>query len=313
MKRYTGLLVCIILLSVLLGSCRGEDDEITIAEQYGLAYAPVQIARLNGLVEDRIPGMTVSWKQMGNTASIREAMIAGSVDLGFGAIPPFLIGADNGMDWRIATGISRVPVSLVTLEEDISSLADLTGEHTIALPQPGSVQHILLSMASQELFGDADRFSDQLITISHPDGYHALSSGSITSHFTSPPYLYKELELPSAHEILSGEEAFGGPFTFIIGFASKAFAVERESSYAAVVSALEEACEFITEQPREAARQLAPVYGIDEQLLYEYLTYEGVSYDTGVEGLDRFAEFMYDAGYLDEPLTDPAGLFWSHP
>ncbi|MFP4564403.1 MAG: ABC transporter substrate-binding protein, partial [Spirochaetia bacterium] len=180
----------LLLLLALFTSCGGGDRTLTIADQYGIAYLPVQIVKQEKLLEKRLPDTRIRWEKMGNAAAIREAMIAEKLDVGFMGIPPFLIGYDRGMDWRIFTGLSESPLGLVTLREDIQSLDDIGPEDRIALPQPGSIQHILLSMAAERRFGDPGRFDSRLVTLSHPDGMQALLAGrEITAHFTSPPFL----------------------------------------------------------------------------------------------------------------------------
>ena len=92
MKRVEALLAAAILsASILFISCSGEKT-VTIAEQYGLAYAPLQIMRSREFYEKLEPGIEIKWVKLGNTAAIREAVLAGEVDLGFMGLPHFLIG-----------------------------------------------------------------------------------------------------------------------------------------------------------------------------------------------------------------------------
>ncbi len=177
------LFIAITVFSFTLPGCSATKENpdatshITIAEQYGLAYAPLQVAKKLQLLEKNLPGLEVTWRQLGNTAAIREAMLAGEVDAGFMAIPPFLIGWDKGMEWKIACGLSTSPVGLVTNKEGIRSLRDFTAADRIAVPQPGSVQHILLAMACDNLFGDPQKLDHILVTMAHPDGMNALCHG----------------------------------------------------------------------------------------------------------------------------------------
>ncbi len=304
-------LICIVLFSFSLFSCRKEvEGSITIAEQYGLAYAPVQIMRVLRLIEKRIPEAQVNWEQVSNTAAIREAMIAGHVDIGFGAIPPFLIGYEHGMEWRIATGVSQAPIGLITTDNTIMSIEDITSGDTIALPQPGSIQHMLLSMEAQKVFGASDALDNRILTMSHPDGYQSLVSGSITAHFTSPPYIFNELRLEDARLLLSGEEAFGAPFTFIVGYATDEFHDNESELYEAFTRALQEAIDLITNDPTEAARLLADVYELAPEVIESYLTAEGMIFSPEILGMEHFASFMYEQGYLEDIPVSRDLLVW---
>lgn len=303
MKKW---LFIIPMILVLISGCSPtqevkKDYKISIAEQYGLAYAPLQVMKELKLLEKELPGVQIEWKQLGNTAAIREAMIAKDVDTGFMAIPPFLIGWDKGMEWKIFSGLSISPVGLVTNNENIKSIKDLTKKDRIALPQPGSIQHILLSMACEKEFGDAKKFDNQLVTLAHPDGMNALlAKKDITAHFTTPPYLSKELETPGIHQILDGKEAIGKEFTFVVGVSTNEFHDKNPKTHRAFVKALNKAIDFVNENPEKTASMLAKTYGMSEEELLKYLTWEGTGYNHTVKGLDEFSKFMKKNGYISK-------------
>ncbi len=273
---------------------------LSIAEQYGLAYAPLQVMRGKAYLEEELPGYRIDWQRLGNTAAIREAMLAGRLDVGFMGIPPFLIGYDRGMEWKIFTGLSEAPLGMVTWKKEIRSLGDFRPEDRIALPQPGSIQHILLTMACEREMGSASALDDILVTMNHPDGMQALfSRRDISAHFTSPPYLMEELSAPGMYQVLSGTEAMGGEFTFIVGVALDRLLQNDPEAAAALRRALERAEAFLRDEPEEAVALLAGEYNIDEQRLRKYLDWPGLSYGRSVKGLDAFIRFMGANGYLN--------------
>ena len=298
----------------LLSGCSIEESQssIRIAEQYGIAYAPVQIMRDQKFLEKNAPDVKITWEQMGNTAAIREAMISDHLDIGFMAIPPFLIGWDNGMDWKIATGLSSVPTGLVGKNE-IQSLKDIGSDDRIALPQPGSVQHILLSMACKKEFNDPQKMDNLLVTLSHPDGMNALLSGNeIAAHFTSTPYLELELENEKVHKILDGKEAFGGDFSFIVGVTTKKFHDEEPMLYENFNQSLKEAIDFLQTYPEESAQILTNYYNLPKEEILRYLTSEEVEYSTMVKGTRRFSDFMKETDYLDKSYGESQEIIWEN-
>lgn len=310
------ILLMIFVMLFMLNGCTfnkatSKNNEIKIAEQYGLAYAPIQIMKDKGIMEKNLPGIQITWKQMGNTAAIREGMISNQVDVGFMAIPPFMIGWDKGMEWKIASGLSSMPIGLVTYKDDIKSIEDFTADDRIALPQPGSIQHILLSMASERAFNDAGKLDNLLVTMAHPDGMNALlSKKDITAHFTSPPYIFKELENEGFHQILSGEEAMGSDFTFIVGVATKEFHDKNQKTYKAFVKSLHEAIDFINNHPREAADILAKEYNLPKKEVLNYITADGTVYSSKVKGLKDFADFMKENNYLEKSFENTSEILW---
>ena len=303
MKKIITLTICTILL--FTGCSQSNTPrKISIAEQFGLAYAPVQIMKERGFLEDRLPeGVEVNWVQLINTAAIREAMISDNVDIGFMAIPPFLIGLDNGMEWKIATGLSASPLGLITNNPEIKSINDISPTDRIALPQPGSIQHILLSMAAEKEFGNAQKFDNQLVTLSHPDGMSALlSKGDVSLHFTSPPYYNKELANPEMSLVLSGKEAFGSDFSFIVGACLEDFYNDDKDLYNAFILALNDSIEFINFNTDEAAEILATQYNISVEETLEYV--KSLNYTTTVMGTSSFSDFMFENNYIEKTYTD---------
>ncbi len=290
--------LCALVLQGLSASGEREQPRLRIAEQYGIAYAPVTVLRQEQTLEEALPGYDIGWIRLANAAAIREAMLAGRVDIGFMGVPPYLIGRDRGMAWHAFTGLAETPLGLVTVEPGVASLKDLVGPYRIALPQPGSIQHILLAMAAERDLGDATVFDGRLVTMAHPDAMQALTTGSeVRSHFASQPYLSRELDLPGARLLLSGSDAFGGRFSFIIGVVSEDF-LERHGGAVAVLTArIEEAIERIAGN-RDVRVRLAQAYALEIDEFEELLAMPGMRYDTTIRGVDRFREFMVRAGYL---------------
>jgi len=281
-------------------AARGSTEEPTlrIAEQYGIAYAPVTAMRTERILAEALPGHDVEWIQLSNAAAIREAMLAGRLDIGFMGIPPFLLGEARGMEWRIFTGLAQTPLGLVTTDPEIVALADLVGKTRIALPQPGSIQHILLAMAAERDLGDASLFDTQLVSMAHPDALQAIvAGGEIRAHFTSEPFLSRELQLPGARLVLSGRDAFGGPFSFIVGVVSSGLATGDPDTVAAVADAIVQAMARIERDAAVRAR-VAAAYGLDAQEFDRMLAQPGLTYERNVRGVEEFRAFMVRTGYI---------------
>ena len=314
MKKYVIITLILIFSVIWLSGCsfieQSEEKTISIAEQYGLAYAPVTIMKELNFLEEAGQDIKIEWKKLSNTAAIRESMLAGEVDVGFMAIPPFLIGSDKGMDWKMISGLSESPLALMTNKEHIKSLEDLRSSDKIVLPQPGSIQHILLSMAAEREFGDAARFDDQLVSMNHPDGMNALLSGrEISAHFTSPPYIFMESQETGIKSILTGEEAMGGEFTFIVGTAVEEFYSDPELS-SLFIEALNRSIAYINNNPQQSAQILAKYYDLSEDRVLEYISWEGMKYTSDIKGVDKFLSFMNNNGYISMEEYNLNQLIW---
>jgi NitT/TauT family transport system substrate-binding protein len=286
---------------------------LRIAEQHGLAYAPLAVLQITQGLESAVDG-PVEWVRMNNAAGIREAMLAGRLDVGFMGVPPYLIGKDRGMEWQVFVGLSEAPLGLVSLHPDVVTLSDLVRRADagrVALPQPGSIQHILLAMALERAGFAPDALDSRLISMAHPDGMAALlARGDVVAHFTSPPFLGRELQEPGARLLVDGTEAFGEPFTFIVGVTTAMgerspvpVTVVRDAVADAVtrVSRLQAQLADDAPLPSQAVallEDLAEFYGLDPDDLSAQLVGSGIRYSTEVRGVERFHRTMTRQGYL---------------
>lgn len=317
MGRIVGVVLCLILFVCSLNAAgvatapASPAQEIRIAGQFGLVYAPLMIAERQEIFKRY--GLKPIWKEYGSGAAVREALVSGEVDVGFMGLPPFLIGWDKGCPWKAAIGFVVVPVGLVTNDPAIKSLKDFKPTDRIAVPSPGSVQHILLAMGAERQLGSATAFEQNLVAMPHPDGAAALiSRRGIVAHFTTPPYLFEELSQPGFHLVVDDIEAFGRPFSFNVGVASKKFHDGNPVAYACFVNAISEAVAWINANKREAARILAPEFGLSPEKTYTYMTWPGMDYTTAPYGLMGFAEFMRKAGYIKRVPQDLGEIAWEN-
>lgn len=301
-------IILVALTTVSLGA------EIKIAMQFGLGYAPVMLLSKLNLIEKYAPGTKVTWLQLGSGAAINEALIAGKADIGSMGVGPYLIGIDKGAPWKMAAALVIQPLGLQVNDPNIKSLEDIKPTDRIALPAPGSIQHIILAMAAEKELGNANALDNNLIAMAHPDGAIALMAGGtgVTGHFTSPPYIYEELQDPNIHQIVEGFDAFGGQFTFLVSVATAKFHDNNPILYAAFVQAISEAISYINSYPEKAAELLAPDFGLTTEQTLKYLTWPGTNYTITPYGIMGFAEFMKKAGYLDRVPSSFDEIAWEN-
>ncbi|MGM0378805.1 MAG: ABC transporter substrate-binding protein [Bacillota bacterium] len=304
MIKKSFILIITVLIFLSLVSCSYKDTsankELVIADQFGLAYAPVQIMKEKKFLEKRLKDYNIKWVKLGNASAIREAIVSEKLDVGFTGIPPFIIGYENDTPWKIITGLSQSPLGLVSSDKSIKTLKDIEKTFKIALPQPGSIQHILLSMAAKDKLNDSKHFDKQLVSMSHPNGMSALNSNSeIKLHFTSPPYLQKELEIDRNFLVISGKEAFGNEFTFIVGLGSKKL-YENKDEYKAVKMAIFESIDFINKKPKETLNILSKYYEYDKDTLKSLIYDKDMKFSKEIKGLDKFIDFMYENDMINK-------------
>jgi NitT/TauT family transport system substrate-binding protein len=262
-------------------------------------------------LQEELKDYEIVWVKLGNATAIREAMIADKLDIGFMGIPPFIIGFDKGTDWKIFTGLSSAPLGLVSNSERIKSLKDIGENDRIILPQPGSLQHILLKMAADKTFNDSSIYDEQLLTMNHSDGMNVLlSDENVNLHFTAPPYLFEELKNDKTHLVIDSEEAFGGEFTFIVGACDESFFNEKKE-YDAFLKALNKSIDFVNNNHNETIDILRESYDYDKEILRNYIYESGITYNNSIKGLDRFVNFMNKEKMIDKEYLEN-DLIWGN-
>ncbi len=103
-------------------------------------------------------------------------------------------GVTAGIPYKMYGTIAAQPHELLTNDDSIHSLKDITDDKKISVVNIGSIQHILLAMLAKEELGDAHALDNNLVAMSHPDGMTALMSGSVACQLTTAPYIFKAKE-----------------------------------------------------------------------------------------------------------------------
>ncbi len=246
------------------GSAVAETDTVRIAEQFGIGYLPLQVMRQHELIEKHaqkqgLDGLTVEWLQFSGGAAMNDALLSGNLDFASGGVGPLLTIWDRtkgNLNVKGVAALNTMPLYLNTNNPDGRTLADFTEADRIALPSVKvSIQARTLQMAAEEELGDHEALDDLTVSMPHPDGLAALTSGGteITGHFTSPPFQYQELENPNIHRVLSSYDVLGGPATFNAVWTPERFREDNPKAYQAFVDALDEAMRMINENKEEAA------------------------------------------------------------
>jgi NitT/TauT family transport system substrate-binding protein len=300
--RATIVALGVLVAAALAGGAHAQEaKQLRIVKQPGLGYLQFVVMRELKLLERRLPGVDIEWRQLTSGPVIRDAMVAGQMDIGSGGLGPFIQAIDKGLDWKTLGALNEMPLFLNCARDDIKSLRDLKPGDRIAMPAIGSIQHVVLQMEAEKELGDPKRLNQQVVAMSHPDGTAAiLSRREITCHLSSPPFQYEQLRDKAIHKVFDSYHAAGGPHTFNLVWASDKWVKANPKLVQAFVDALKEATEFINARPAEAARLYATSEksksGPDEIL--SIMKQDGIKYTITPAGLTKFAGFMQKIGMI---------------
>ena len=296
------LALAILIVAAMTVDVRAQEAKhLRIVKQPGLGYLQLIVMRETKMLEKRLPGVDVEWRQLTSGPVIRDAMIAGQMDIGSGGVGPFIQAIDRGIDWKTLGALNEMPLFLNCARDDIKGLKDLKPTDRIAMPAIGSMQHVVLQMEAEKELGDPKKLNQQIVAMSHPDGTAAiLSKREITCHLSSPPFQYEQLRDRGIHKVFDSYQAAGGPHTFNLVWASEKWVKANPNLSRAFVDALKEATEFIAARPAEAAR----LYATSEKSkstpdeIVSIMKQEGITYTLTPAGLVKFAGFMQKIGMI---------------
>ncbi len=304
---------------------REEVSEISIAQQYGVAYLPLMIMRQYSLVEKHasaagLGNLRVRWNRYPSGKVMNDALKAGLLDFASGGIVPMLTMWDNTRERTRIKGVaalSSMPLYLNSRNPNVKSLRDFTDKDRIALPRvKESIQAVILQMAAAQVFGDQNYGQLDTLTVSmaHPNARTALLSGKseITAHLTSPPYQYQELQNPNIHQVFSSDDVLGGPATFTAMWARGQFREANPKTFRAVYEAVKEAIGILEQDKRYAAE----VYiqqansGLSLDFVHAVITQPDTRFGVVPLNIMKYAKFMRKTGTIKKAPSDWKEVFF---
>jgi NitT/TauT family transport system substrate-binding protein len=303
------VLLWLALIFSLVGCGRTEDittssgpsGKLRISRQYSLSFAPVYVMEKMGTLSKYLPGMEIEYPIFGSPNVAIDAFAANQLEIATMGAPNSIIAWDKGVEVKIIANVCATPPHYLQVRNpDIKSIADFTPQDKIGTVGLGSIDHILLSMASEKILGDVHALDNNLVTMARPDATMAmLNNSAIMAHITPNPYLGKETKagFPS---ILTNVEAFGGDYSSVVAIASKKFHDENPLALAGFLAALGEVQCLINQRDPEVMKIIAETEEISETELLEYLNGEGTNYTTTVYGIEGLSDFMFQQGYISK-------------
>lgn len=289
------------------------EGKIRVAEQFGIVYLMLNVARDQKLIEKhgKAAGVDidVEWLRLSGGSAINDALLSNSVDIGGAGVGPLLTIWDRTFKRQNVKGVASLgnfPYYLVTNSPTVKTIADFTEKDRIAVPAVGvSVQSRVLQLASSKIWGfeNYNKLDAISVALPHPDAAAAIISGGteITGHFGNPPFQEQELaQSKNTRIVLNSYDVLGGPSSATVLFATEKFRAENPKTYAAFLSALSEAAAFITANPEEAADTYLRVTGakLDRDFLIGVIKNPEVQFKLEPENTLVLAEFMHKVGAI---------------
>jgi NitT/TauT family transport system substrate-binding protein len=249
---------------------------------------------------------------------MNDALLSGSLDIASGGVAPPIVLWDKtreGLDVRMIAAMVSAPLYLNTTNPAIKSLRDFTARDKIALPAVKvSNQATILAMAAAAQLGKdkAESLNALTVSMSHPDGMTALLNGSVTAHFTAPPFQDWELKDPRVHRVLNSFDVMGGPLTFTVLWTTSKFRNENPILYRAFVAALKQATDMINADKRAAAQLYVESTKSKEPVdeVYALISDPAVEFTMTPRQIFKYATFMHENGQIRHAPSSWKDMFF---
>ena len=248
----------------------------------------------------------MSWVQFASGGAGVDALLSGNVDfVTSGASNLLLLWDKTKGEVQGIASAGAVPMTLVTRNPNVKTLADFSGADRIAVPTVKiSMQAVTLQIAVERQFGAGAREKYDALTVQlgHPDAAAALSNekSEVNAHFSVPPYLEQEMALPGVHAVLKSNDVYGGTVSNGVVFGTRAFVKANPKLTGAFLAAMRDAQEIIIRDPaRAAALYIAATREkVSAEALVRQMTAPGVTYTVGPQFTMAIADHLNRIGVI---------------
>jgi len=304
------------------------EGTIRIAEQFGVVYLLLNVARDQKLIEQEGKkagvDIKVDWLKLSGGAAINDALLSNSIDIAAAGVGPLMTIWDRTHGKQNVKGVAslgNVPYYLVSNNPNVKTIADFTEKDRIAVPAVSvSVQSRVLQFAAAKRWGDKDydRLDKLTQAVPHPDAAAAIIAGGteITGHFGNPPFQEQELAgNPKAHIVLNSYDVLGGPSSATVLYATEKFHDNNPKTYRAFIAALADAARFVAANPEAAADTYIRVNNarIDRKLLIGIIKNPDTQFKITPQNTLGLAQFMYRVGAIKNEPKSWQDYFFADP
>ena len=313
------------LLFASASAPRAEVSEITVAQQFGVAFLPLMLMERDGLIEKhaKAAGIEVktNWQKVAGPSVINDGLLSGNVHFGALGAPSLVTlwsKTKGNVGVKGMAAMTSYPLYFVTRNPDLKSLKDLSDKDKVAIPSVKiSTQAIMLQMAAADLFGQGNyqKFDEYTVSLSHPDALLALmnNTGGVNAHFSTSPFYEQEMKIPGARVLTTSYDILGGRASALVIVATTKFHDANPKLYKAFLAAETEAIETINKDKREAAQAYLDIAQDKKSTLdeiFNVINDKDYAYTLLPEKVFKTAVFMGKVGSVKDPPTHWQDLFF---
>jgi NitT/TauT family transport system substrate-binding protein len=314
-----------LLLFASASAPRAEISEITIAQQFGVAFLPLMLMERDSLIEKhaKAAGVEVktNWQKVAGPSVINDGLLSGNVHFGAVGAPSLVTlwsRTKSNVGVKGVAAMTSYPLYFVTRNPDLKSLKELSSKDKIAIPSVKiSTQAIMLQMAAADLFGQPNyqKFDEFTVSLSHPDAMVALmnNTSGVNAHFGTSPFYEQEMKFPGARLLTTSYDILGGRASALVVVTTSKFHEANPKIYKAFLAAEKEAIDAINKDKRKAAQAYLDIANdrkntVDD--IFAVINDKDYAFTLSPEKVFKTAVFMGKVGTVKDPPAKWQDLFF---
>jgi len=247
--------------SLLPGLARAA-EEVTVRIGYQKSSTLITLLKANGTLEKRLEplGAKVTWHEFASGLPLLEALNVGSVDFSADVadtVPVFALAAGAKLAYVAQEAPSPTAQSIVVrADSPLRSVAELKGKR-VAVAKAAGAHYLLIALLEKHGLSFKDI---EPAYLTPADGRAAFERGSVDAWVIWDPFLAAVQRQSQARVLADGKGVADYQRYYL---ASLDFYKKRANLVAVFYDELKKAGRWVKQNPKEAAAQLAPVWGLD--------------------------------------------------
>lgn len=296
-------------------SIQAQTASDSIRVGYQKSSTLTSILKANGELEKALAPLNVriSWHEFTSGLPLLEAINTGNIDFGADVadtVPLFAQAAGAKLAYIAEEAASpSAQAVLIRSDSPVASVADLKGKKVAVTKGAGSHYLLLAALAKSGLI-----FKDIVPAYLTPaDGRAAFIGGNVDAWVAWDPFLTSTQRQSGARTLIDGANGLAGYKRYYLS--SAAYADRRSDVLNVIFRKLDETGKWVKANPKDAATQLASLWGIEAAIVEEANSHRsyrvGAVTKAGLSEQQRIADAFLAEGLL--PLKVNAGdvKIWS--
>ncbi|SFV26005.1 aliphatic sulfonate ABC transporter substrate-binding protein [Hyphomicrobium facile] len=310
----SGLAVLALTLTAAISGTASADAPKTVRIGFQKSSTLINVLKANGELEKALSevGVSVTWSEFPSGLPLLEALNVGAIDVSgdvADTVPIFAQAAGAKLTYLASEAPSPSAQALVVKSESpIKSLTELKGKKIAVAKASGSHYLLIAALAQAGL-----KFNDiEPAYLTPADGRAAFEKGAVDAWATWDPFV-AAVQKQSDVRILADGKGIADYQRYYL--ASSAFAAQRPDVLNLVFAKLKETGEWVKKNPEAAAQLLAPVWGLDSEIVSAANARR--SYDVrpvGPENLtdeQKIADAFFAEGILPKQIKASDAEIWA--